>query len=177
MVLLLGLIPRAALGQYPRGQGGDDFNHGRPAAPSEPPRTGSVISNADVTGPLGTEDFQKKFSLTDAQAKEYAQAYDSLAAATKADREAARHRLSQLNAAVVARDADAMEYYRDRLKELAKTLKEQQSKFDERMKKLLTKDQLKDYKAWRKQQDDAEKNPAQPERKKSTDKSRPPPLM
>jgi hypothetical protein len=67
-----------------------------------------------------------------------------------------------------------VEYYRERLKELAKTLRDHQARFDDRMKKLLTKDQQKEYKNWRKQQDDAVKNPG---RTKSTDKSRPPALM
>jgi hypothetical protein len=62
--------------------------------------------------------------------------------------------MEQLSAAL-GKDSAAVDYYRERIKELAKMLRDAQSKLDERLKKLLNKEQQKQYKDWRKKEDDA----------------------
>jgi Spy/CpxP family protein refolding chaperone len=117
----------------------------------------------NLAGPAAVEELPKALALTDDQAKEYTAIRDSFVAATQTERDAARHRVEQLTGAVVGRDSVAAEYYRERLKELNRSLKEQESKFDERIKKLLTKNQQKEYRDWRRKQEDAARNPGKPE--------------
>ena len=102
-------------------------------------------------------DFQHMFGLTDDEAKRYGQVRDSFAAATQLQRDSARRELERLREAALTSDTPGTEYHTERLKELSKFLKEEQGKFDDRVKRLLTKDQAKEYESWRKQVNDAPK--------------------
>jgi hypothetical protein len=149
--------PAALTAQYPMGIE-DDREYGRDGGrnPSAMPRQAPVISRVEMDGPLSPPDFQKLFALSDGQLREYTAVYDSFAVATDEPRAAALHRMEQLGK-VVGRDTAAEAYYINHLKELGKTLRTAQSRFDDRMKKLLTKEQQKRYKDWRKREDDAAK--------------------
>ena len=155
-VLLLVFSARPALGQYPDGGVGNDgeFGHEKRHMEGAPVRANPVITSVELDGPLHPEEFQKLFSLTAAQTTEYAQVFDSFMVATNDARDAARHRMEQLSAAL-GKDSAAVDYYRERIKELGKMLRDAQSKLDERLKKLLTRDQQKQYKDWRRKEEDA----------------------
>ena len=158
LLVALAIVPaRPVAAQYPR-PGGDEqeFGKGRRIG-NAPPRAAPVISAVDLVGPPTPDEMQLMFKLTEEQAKQYTQVRDSFATVTKVDREAAQHRLDQLTNAVVSRDSAAVDYYRERLKELSKSLRDHQSRFDDRMKGLLNKDQQKEYKNWRKSQEEAAK--------------------
>jgi Spy/CpxP family protein refolding chaperone len=154
-VLLLLFSAHPALGQYPEGGMGNDgeFGHEKQHLNGPPVRSNPVITSVELEGPLHPEEFQKLFSLSPAQATEYAQVFDSFMVATNDPRDAARHRMEQLSGAL-GRDSAAVDYYRERIKELAKMLRDAQSRLDDRLKRLLTKDQEKQYKDWRKKEDD-----------------------
>jgi Spy/CpxP family protein refolding chaperone len=158
-VALALTLPATALAQYTEPGGNDDFNRPGERHPNGPPpaKESPVITSVEVDGPLPPADFQKVFSTTDAQTKEYQQVFDSFTVATAEPREAAKHRLAQLGTAM-GRDSAAVDYYKEQLKDLSKSLRGAQSRFDERMKRLLNKDQQKQYRDWRKRQDDIAKN-------------------
>ena len=148
-------LPSQAQGQYTDPSGTDEF--GRPGERhmnGPPVKENPVITAVEIDGPLQPPDFQKMFATTDDQTREYTQVFDSFTVATSEPREAAKHRLEQLGTAI-GRDSAAVDYYRERLKELSKVLKEAQSRFDDRMKRLLSKDQQKQYREWRKRQEDS----------------------
>jgi len=152
-----------AAAQYPR-PGGDDaeFGPGR-RAPNGFPRSEPTISVVNLAAPPAADELPKEMALTDDQAKAYTAIRDSFVTATQSERDAARHRMEQLTGAVVGRDSAAADYYRERLKELNKSLKDQQSKFDEQVKKLLTKKQQKEYRDWRRRQEETARTPGRPE--------------
>jgi len=154
-VFLLLSVARPVLAQYPDGMGNDgEFERGKPHPEGVPVRSNPVITSVELEGPLHPEEFARIFSLSADQTKEYAQVFDSFTVATNDTRDAARHRMEQLSAAL-GKDSAAVDYYRERIKELAKMLRDAQSKLDERLKKLLNKEQQKQYKDWRKKEDDA----------------------
>jgi Spy/CpxP family protein refolding chaperone len=163
LVILAALtLPRMAVAQYTDPAGNEEFGRSGERHPKGPPaKETPVITVVEIEGPLAPADFQKLFATTEEQTREYQQVFDSFTVATSEPRETAKHRLEQLGTAT-GRDSAAVDYYKERLKELSKTLREAQSRFDERMKRLLNKDQQKQYRDWRKRQDDLAKNSAVP---------------
>jgi hypothetical protein len=149
--VVLLFLPGLALAQYPGAMGGQETGRDQPL--SVPPRE-PIITIVELRGPLPTVEFRDMFKLTDAQAQQYGAVYDSFTVATKTNRDEANHRMEQLNLAVTKRDSAAVDYYAEHLKDLGKNLKTQQSRFDDRVKKLLTKDQQKEYKEYRKKQEE-----------------------
>src|SRR5262245_53827312 len=159
MLLATLTAPGIALAQYTNPGGNDDFNRPGERHPNGPPpaKETPVITSVEIDGPLAPTDFQKVFATTEDQTREYQQVYDSFTVATSEPRETAKHRLEQLNTAM-GRDSAAVDYYKERLKEISKILRQAQSRFDERMKGLLNKDQQKQYRDWRKKQEEVAKN-------------------
>jgi Spy/CpxP family protein refolding chaperone len=155
------LFPAGVLAQYPDAMGNDGFGQPRRADDSLLFRAQPVITNTQLRGPLPLAAFQQIIPLSEAQQVEYTAVFDSASAATREPREAAHKRFEQLGQAV-GRDTAAVGYYRDRLKELGKMLKEAQSGFDDRMKKLLTKEQFKQYKDWRKKEEKEDEQGGRP---------------
>jgi len=153
LLFLVVALPSLAAGQIgggARSRGG--FDRPKPSsAPTAP------VSEAQLDGPMTPTDFQHMFGLTDDEAKRYGQVQDSFAAATQLQRDSARRELERLREAALTSDTPGTEYHTERLKELSKFLKEEQGKFDDRVKRLLTKDQAKEYESWRKQVNDAPK--------------------
>jgi len=150
--LLLLFIPCTASGQYPDMMGGQEMGREQPkSAPAGEP----IITMVELRGPLPAPEFREMFKLNDEQAQQYAAVYDSFTVLTKPSRDEANRRMEQLGLAVTKRDSAAAQYYAEHLKELGKNLRAQQSRFDDRMKKLLSKDQQKAYKTYRKEQDEA----------------------
>ena len=156
ILVVVLVLPSAALAQYvdPMTGNGRAEDYAR-ARPMNLLRDDPIITEVELRGPLPAPSFQSVFKLTDEQTGLYAAVLDSFTTVTKAEREDARHRVEQLGAAITKRDSAAAEYYRDHLKLLGKSLKAAQSRFDERLKKLLTKDQEKEYRTYRKKQDEA----------------------
>ena len=163
-VVSCAAAPSIAAAQYPR-PGGDDaeFGSGRRSPNGGFPRSEPTISVVNLAAPPSAEQLPKEMALTDDQAKAYTAIRDSFVTATQSERDAARHRMEQLTGAVVGRDSAAADYYRERLRELNKSLTDQQSKFDEQVKKLLTKKQQKEYRDWRRKQEETARNPGRPE--------------
>jgi Spy/CpxP family protein refolding chaperone len=149
------LFPTLALAQYPDPMGNDGFGQPRRADDSLFMRTAPVITNSQLRGPVPPAELAQIMTLSEAQQTEYRQVFDSSMAATREYREAAQRRFEQLGQAV-GRDSAAVDYYRERLKELGKTLKDAQSRFDDRVKKFLSKDQFKQYREWHKKQEKEE---------------------
>ena len=112
-----------------------------------------------MDGPPATPEFQKLFGLTDEQAQRYGQVYDSFMVATKPQRDSAVEALRRVLEARKNQDAAAFEYHGDRLKRLAKYLRDRQEKFDRDLETFLTKPQIKDYKDWRKADERARERP------------------
>ena len=161
-VLAVALVlPAVALAQYPDAMGNDGFGQPRRADDSLLFRAAPVITNTQLRGPLPPAAFLQIIALSEMQQVEYAAVFDSATAATRETREAAQRRFEQLGQAV-GRDTAAVSYYRDRLKELGKLLKDAQSRFDDRLKKLLTKEQFKQYKDWRKKEEKEDEQGGRP---------------
>ena len=155
-LVLLG-FHGSLLAQYPESPNDGGFDRRGDQKANEPAyKEPPVITDVELSGPLIPSDFQSMFDLSDDQMKVYQQVHDSFMVATKDVRDAAEHRVDQLGSAY-GRDSAAVDYYKERLKELGKSLREAQIRFDERIKKLLNKDQQKRYKDWRKRQDEAAK--------------------
>jgi Spy/CpxP family protein refolding chaperone len=152
--LLLISLTGMARAQYPDPMGRDpsqeDFARGRNVPAGDP-----LITMVELRGPLPTAEFQRMFKLTETQAIDYDSVYMSFIALTRADRAEANRRMEQLGTAVTKRDSAAVQYYAEYVKDLGKRLRNQQSKFDDQVKKLLDKDQQKEYKSYRKKQDEA----------------------
>ena len=121
--------------------------------------TEAPVSEAQLDPPMAPADFRQMFKLSDDQAKQYAQVYDSFTTVTKAQRDSAHRALDRLRAAALSGDRGGIDFHVDLLKDFSKALKNEQRTFDERMKKMLTKDQAKEYNNWRKRVESAPKAP------------------
>lgn len=149
LLVFLVVVPAAARAQVPE-DAGARFN--RPYYPRIEP----VITRVELAGPLPPAEFQQRFRLTPEQMAAYTAVYDSFATATNATRDSAQHRVDQLNQAF-GRDSAAADYYRERLKQLGKTLRDAQSRLDDRLKRILSRDQQKQYRDWREEDEKAAK--------------------
>lgn len=162
VALFLTAFPAVLHAQY------EDPQAGYAGDPTRRPlvvRPEPIITNVELRGPLPAVEFRDIFKLTDSQAELYRAVLDSFNVLTKADRESANRRMELLGLAVVKRDSAAAVYYADQLKKLGKVLRGQQSKFDDKVKKLLDKDQQKAYKDYRKKQDEDARKPPDEKRR------------
>jgi enamine deaminase RidA (YjgF/YER057c/UK114 family) len=91
--------------------------------------------------------------LKPADAGRYAQLRDSFMLATKSLRDSARSAHDEMYAKLDRGDREGANYVLERLRSMGKILKDQQNKFEDRLPKVLTSDQMKDYKKWKKDQE------------------------
>jgi len=89
------------------------------------------------------------------QARRYAAVYDSFMVATKAQRDSAHSLQDVMYQKLDAGDRAAALFYAERLQQLGRWLKERQEEFEKQLPGLLTRDQVKSYREWRKAQDQA----------------------
>ena len=157
LLLATGLLvasPALVVAQYgaPRGGGmaGPGFGRERYPVPSLP--------GAELEGPPDTATMRTIASLSDSQMARYAQVYDSFLVATRPQRDSAQVATDKMNARLDGGDRAAAQFYAELLQDLGKTLRARQDKFDERLKSLLSGDQLKAYKRW---EEDAQRSAQQ----------------
>ncbi|HKE91037.1 MAG TPA: RidA family protein [Gemmatimonadales bacterium] len=151
---LLVASPALVLAQYgsPRGgmSGAPSFGRERYPVPALP--------GAELDGPPDTATMRTIASLSDSQIARYAQVYDSFMVATRPQRDSARVATDKMNARLDGGDRAAAQFYAELLQDLGKTLRGRQDKFDDRLKSLLSGDQLKAYKRW---EEDAQRSTQQ----------------
>src|SRR5437762_11872367 len=89
------------------------------------------------------------------EAARYAEARDSFMAATRTTRDSAKDYRDQMNEKLDDGDREGATFFVERLQKLGKVLKDRQNKFEDALPKILTSDEMKDYKKWRKDEEQA----------------------
>jgi enamine deaminase RidA (YjgF/YER057c/UK114 family) len=155
-VLGLALWPAVALAQFGGGfggrggrggGGGEGFGRGAAPAPKMP--------DSELDGPADSATAREVMSLTDPQAARYAQAYDSFMVATRPQRDSAQVATGKMNDRLDSGDRAAAEFYAERIQDLGRELKDRQAKFEDNLRHFLSGDQMKAYRHWREEQDQA----------------------
>lgn len=151
---LLVASPSIVMAQYgsPRGGMGGNPSFGRERYPVP------ALPGAELDGPPDTAAMRTIASLSDSQTARYAQVYDSFMVATRPQRDSAKAATDKMNARLDGGDRAAAGFYAELLQDLGKTLRARQDKFDDRLKSLLSGDQLKAYKRW---EEDAQRSAQQ----------------
>jgi enamine deaminase RidA (YjgF/YER057c/UK114 family) len=149
-VLCWTAIPSVVVAQYGGfggrgGMGEGGFRNPGMSAPKLP--------GPELDGPPDSTAMRALTDLSDTQAVRYAQAYDSFMVATQPQRDSARATQDKMNQRLDSGDRAAALFYAERLQDLGKFLRDRQDKFENGLRKLLTKDQIKTYKEWKDQQD------------------------
>jgi len=117
----------------------------------EPIPTAAELDGAPVPGFM-----VPRFELDSNQAQQYRQVYDSFMTATAPQRDSAKAARQAIDQAFRARDRQAAREQFPLIRRLGDFLAQQDKRFDDRMKRLLTGDQLKDYRQWRDEERKAE---------------------
>jgi len=141
------LLPCAAWGQG--GYRGGLSQGGRygPPAPKLP--------GVELVGPLDTALARVMLTLTPDQSTRYQQAYDSFMVATRPQRDSANAAIAKMNERLDDGDRAAAAFYAEHLQDLGKTLRDRQDRFEGDLRRFLNGDQIKAYKKWREDQDQA----------------------
>jgi len=113
------------------------------------------LPGIELQGPLDSASAPVVLQLTPDQARRYAQAYDSFMVATQPQRDSAATALAKMNQRLEVGDRAAAMFYVDRVNEIGKRLKDRQERFEDNLKKLLTGDQIKAYRQWRENEQQA----------------------
>jgi len=140
------LLPCAAWGQGGYRGGGQGGRYGPPA-----PR----LPGVELVGPLDTALARATLTLTPDQSTRYRQAYDSFMVATRPQRDSANAAIAKMNERLDDGDRAAAMLYVEQLQDLGKYLKDRQDRFESDLRRFLTSDQIKAYKKWREDQDQA----------------------
>ncbi|MGH7675164.1 MAG: RidA family protein [Gemmatimonadales bacterium] len=152
LMLTTTLLLATALPGAAAAQGGNPSVAGaaypRPEAPSAP-----KLPGVELEGPLDAATARTRLALSDEQATQYAQAYDSFMVAARPLRDSATAVTDKLNARLDVGDLAAARFYADRLQEFGKPLKERQDRFEDQLRRFLTGDQVKEYRRWREQRE------------------------
>lgn len=125
--------------------GGWGGGHGGPGGNSRHAVPDPVI----LEGPPQPDDFAAMFQLADSQRPRYDSLYRSLMDSTAAERDSVAAVRQDIREAFQSGDRAAAEQPMRALRTLTKDLENQQKKFDDSLKHLLTHDQWKDYDKWR----------------------------
>jgi len=142
------LLPPAAWGQgYGRGGGLSQSGRYGPSAPKLP--------GVELVGPLDTALARVTLNLTADQSARYQQAYDSFMVATRPERDSANAAIAKMTERLDGGDRAAAMFYAERLQDLGKSLKDRQDRFEGDLRRFLNGDQVKAYKKWREDQDQA----------------------
>src|SRR5437870_7712930 len=149
LVATLLLLPSAVMGQGGYGRGGSLSQPTRygPPAPKLP--------GVELVGPLDTALARAMLSLSADQSTRYAQAYDSFMVATRPQRDSANAAIAKMNERLDDGDRAAAAFYAEHLQDLGKTLRDRQDRFEGDLRRFLNGDQIKAYKKWRDDQDQA----------------------
>ncbi len=140
------LLPCAAWGQGGYRGGGQSGRYGPPAP---------KLPGVELVGPLDTALARSTLTLTPDQATRYRQAYDSFMVATRPQRDSANAAIAKMNERLDDGDRAAAMLYVEQLQDLGKDLKDRQDRFESDLRRFLNGDQVKAYKKWREDQDQA----------------------
>ncbi len=155
--VVFGLILAAPTVGYAQ-RGGGGFGGGMPGQPQlgsgprfEPPN----LPGLELDGPLDSAGAAKVLTLNGDQAKRWAVAYDSFMVSTKTARDSVNEQLDIMGDKLSAGDRAAAMFYAERATKVSKTLKDRQAKWEENIAfKIISSDQAKLYKKWKKEQED-----------------------
>ena len=125
------------------GNGGfnDPFGQNRLQVPDLP--------GPELDGPLSPDSARTTLALEAPELERYTQTYDSFMVATKIPRDSARATSAVMYDHLDSGDRVAAVFYAERLQRLGKTLKSAQSKFESRLDRILSSDQVKAYRKWK----------------------------
>jgi 2-iminobutanoate/2-iminopropanoate deaminase len=140
------LLPCAAWGQGGYRGGGQGGRYGPPAP---------KLPGVELVGPLDTALARVMLTLTPDQSTRYQQTYDSFMVATRPQRDSANAAIAKMNARLDDGDRAAAAFYAEHLQDLGKTLRDRQDRFEDDLRLFLNGDQIKAYKKWREDQDQA----------------------
>lgn len=146
------VTPATLQGQFGGGFGGERGRYGR-GPDRDPTANAPKLPGTELEGPPDSSAIRGFLDLSDAQAARYAAAYDSFMVATRPQRDSARAVADKMNQRLDEGDRAAALFYAERLNEFGKVLREQQGRFEDQLRKLLTPAQLKSYRQWREQQE------------------------
>jgi hypothetical protein len=158
-LLALSVAPSVARAQMPGGFGGRPGRGGgeETPRPSDPFGPRPEVPGPELEGPPDSTTLRQLIGVNDEQAKRYQQVYDSFMAATRPQRDSAQKAARAVREALARQELDAMEFHSERLKGLDKYLRDRQKKFEDGLSAVFTPQQMKDYKRWKKAQEDAAK--------------------
>ncbi len=140
------LLPCAAWGQGGYRGGGQSGRYGLPAP---------KLPGVELAGPLDSALARAMLTLTPDQLTRYRQAYDSFMVATRPQRDSANAAIAKMNERLDDGDRAAAMLYAEQLQDLGKYLKDRQDRFESDLRRFLNGDQIKAYKKWREEQDQA----------------------
>ena len=141
------LLPCAAWGQGGYRGGGQSQGRYGPPAPKLP--------GVELAGPLDTALARVTLNLTADQSTRYTQVYDSFMVATRPQRDSANAAIAKMNERLDDGDRAAAAFYAEHVQDLGKTLRDRQDRFEGDLRRFLNGDQIKAYKKWREDQDQA----------------------
>jgi enamine deaminase RidA (YjgF/YER057c/UK114 family) len=150
-VLALVAITSASAqrGGFGGGRGGfGGMGGGRPQ-----PQLAPEVPGPEVDGPPDSALATALMRLTPTDGAHYAQLRDSFMVATKTERDSALDMRGRMYAKLDEGDHDGATYLLEQLNRTAKVLKDQMGKFEDRLSKVITSDEMKDYKKWKKDQE------------------------
>ena len=148
-----GVLPTVAAAQMGGGYGGGSGRGGMEGgryAPQAP-----KLPGVELTGPLDTARARTLLELSDTQAAQYKQRYDSFMVTTQPMRDSATGELAKMNERLDEGDRSAALFYVERVQDLGKELKARQDRFESDLHRFLSGDQLQQYKKWRAGEDQA----------------------
>jgi acyl-CoA reductase-like NAD-dependent aldehyde dehydrogenase len=123
--------------------------------PGRPPFDMSDFpSQEEIDGPPTPGTFKQLLSLTDQQTEQYTRSWDSLMAATTAERDSARAARDAMRSAFRQHDRDGAQEQAKVLSRIGKDLKKRDEAFDKSL-GFLSKDQHKQYEDYKKEQQKA----------------------
>ncbi|MBI4501402.1 MAG: RidA family protein [Gemmatimonadetes bacterium] len=152
LALAVGLVTtahaqRGGFGGGFGGVGGRPYGGQIPLAPELP--------GPELDGPPDSATATALFGLRPEEATRYAQARDSFMVSTRPQRDSATTMRDEMNAKLDDGDRDGAMYFAERLQRLGKTLKDRQNKFEDGLSRILTADEIKEYKKWKKDEEQA----------------------
>jgi len=157
-------LPSIVSGQVPgRFPPGGGRGSGRGAGDQDAPRTTQPfgpqpeVPGPELEGPPDSTTLRQLIGVNDEQAKRYAQVYDSFMVATRPQRDSAHTADRRVREALAKQELDAMEFHSERLRGLDRYLRDRQKKFDDGLSVIFTSQQMKDYRKWKKAQEEAAK--------------------
>lgn len=150
---LMTLVAAFGAAQQPYGGyggGGRDRNSGNDAP--RPPSAEPLPSPEDLSGPAGPDFIVDRFELDSLEAHAYRAAYDSFMGITQAVRDTALALRRRIDVLWQSGDRSTAQGLFPMLRQLGDVLSKEDGKFDDRLKKVFSKQHYRDYRDWRSDQ-------------------------